>query len=304
MRRLLALLAAGSLGIAGPARAGALDRFEQAHRPRDAGESKDDKGKADEERGSSSPGDEGEPTGSGEGAAGDVEPGDGSLALLMLCFIPPLPFACFLPPHRVAAEPYGGERLYLEPMVVRDENGEEERRVYRPADERRMRWGEIGIQGYRALNEPVVYAHDLAATLWLGPVVVRGGWEHFYEKLPEDGGWDHLDVVRAALGANMLGPAVDSLEAYLLLGGSLLHGEAWTPAFDAGLDLRIYPHEPLAIDTAATLSFFEVGPVLLDLRVGLGVALGAAEIRVGPRWLYQGDAQGFWGPAASVLGRF
>jgi hypothetical protein len=89
----------------------------------------------------------------------------------------------------------------------------------------------------------------------------------------------------------------------MFAGASVIHGEAVTPAFDVGLDVRVYPVEPLALNASAMLSVFEIGPVLLDARLQMGVALGPMEIRLGPRWLYQGDAQGFWGPAAVVAGR-
>jgi hypothetical protein len=110
-------------------------------------------------------------------------------------------------------------------------------------------------------------------------------------------------MLRGHLGANVLGPYVDLMELYLSAGVLVLHGEAWTPAFDAQLDARIYPIEPLALHAAASVSVFAIGPVLLDAVVDAGVALGPIEIRLGPRWLYQQGAQGFWGPMATLVGR-
>jgi hypothetical protein len=189
-------------------------------------------------------------------------------------------------------------------MGERSEDGILSDRVYRPSDRERFRWAELSLHGFRAFNEAVVYSHDLDGTVWLGPVLLHLSWEHFYEQLQGSRRWDHLNVYGAHLGANTLGPWVDGLELYLLAGASAIHGDALTPAFDVGLELRAYPVAPLTVHGAATLSVFEVGPVLLDGRAQIGVALDRLEIRAGPRWLYQGDAQGFWGPAAALAVRF
>jgi hypothetical protein len=162
---------------------------------------------------------------------------------------------------------------------------------------------ELSLSGFRAFNEPVIYTHTLALRAWLGQVVATAGWEHFYERIVETGEWDHLDLLRGRLGANVLGPYVDFMEAYLSAGVLVMHGEEWTPAFDAELDLRAYPIEPLAIHAAGAVSVFGIGPVLLDATLDAGVALGPIEIRLGPRWLYQQGAQGFWGPMATLAGR-
>jgi hypothetical protein len=112
-----------------------------------------------------------------------------------------------------------------------------------------------------------------------------------------------MDLLRGHLGANVLGPYVSFMELYLSAGALVMHGEEWTPAFDAQLDTRVYPVEPLALHALATMSVFGIGPVLLDVTLDAGVALGPIEIRLGPRWLYQGAAQGFWGPSATLVGR-
>ena len=66
----------------------------------------------------------------------------------------------------------------------------------------------------------------------------------------------------------------------------------------------IHRWKPIAIQATAIASVYEIGPVLLDSSIQAGVALDRFEVRVGPRWLYQGDAQGFRGPAASLAVRW
>jgi hypothetical protein len=304
----IALLAASVLAgaVPRPSWAGALERFQKPHRPPDDDR---DKRSSSSESSSSSADDheEYDDYGSYDDYESDEEAsgGDGTWALFFFCAIPPLTFGCFLPAHRPAREVYGSDRLYLEPVGQRTSDGLVTERAYLPEDREEFRWGEISFLGFRAFNEPVVYSHDLDLTFWLGPVLAHLSWEHFYEQLEDTDDWDHLNLFGGHLGANVLGPFVDFLELYLLAGAIVLHyGDEWIPAFDAGLDLRAYPAEPLAMHASANLSVFEHGPVLLDARLGAGVALGPIEIRAGPRWLYQGEAQGFWGPAVTLAGRF
>lgn len=286
---------------------GALDRFEDAHRP--SGESR----KSDRTPSSSSSSSDDDTDTSEddddydsyeEESVTGTSGGDATIALFFVCVLPPFAFACFQPAHRPAREVYGSDRLYIEPMGDwRDDALIISERRYHPKDRERFRWVELSAVGFRAFNEPVVYSHDLDATAWLGPVLMHLSWEHFYEQIQETDEWDHLNLYGGHLGANVLGPWIDPVELYMLAGVSVVHGEAATPAFDVGLDLRVYPIEPLALNSSAMLSVFEIGPVLLDARLQMGVALGPMEIRLGPRWLYQGDAQGFWGPSAAVVGR-
>jgi hypothetical protein len=305
----LLLTIATATAMAPASRAGgALDRFEQAHRPssspeRSSSDSDDDDDDDDDDAsGFDSSDDYDSSLGESEG---DSDGDGGAIGLIVLCAIPPILFACVHPSHRVSRQPYDDDGHYIEPVGDRSEDSslEPTRRVYLRAQQERFRWAELSLSGFRAFNEAVVYSHDLELMAWLGPVVPHLRWEHFYEEIQDTGQWDHLDRFGLHIGSNVLGPWVEGMEAYLLAGVGVLHGEEWTPAFEAALDLRIYPVEPLAIRPSATLSVFGIGPVLLDARLEAGVALGPLEIRLGPRWLYQGQAQGFWGPSAALVGR-
>jgi hypothetical protein len=304
----LALLVAVTAMMLAPfaSAGGALDRFEKAHRPApsspDRSSSSKDDDDDDDDDDDESPdwsSSDGEPSDSDSGG------GDATWALAVLCAPPPFLFACVHPSHRPAREPYDDEGHYVEPRGDRSEDVPfaPTSRVYLPEQTERFRWVELSLSGFRAFNEAVIYSHDLEVSAWLGPIVPHLRWEHFYEEIQETGEWDHLDRFGLHLGANVLGPWVEPVEAYLSAGAGLLHGEEWTPAFEAGLDVRIYPIEPLVLRPSAMLSVFAIGPLLLDLRLEAGVALGPLEIRLGPRWLYQGEAQGFWGPSAALVGR-
>jgi hypothetical protein len=293
--------------VARSAHAGALDRFEDAHRPSDDGHKTEDRSRSQSSTSSSSSDDDDWDEEDDHGYDDEDDTGasgDSTWALFFFCALPPVLFACVHPAHRPAREPYGGPRLYLEPMGERSEDGIISERRYHPKDREKFRWAELSVHGFRAFNEPVVYSHDLDGTVWLGPILLHLSWEHFYEQIEQSDRWDHLNLYGVHLGANTVGPFVDGLELYLLAGASAIHGDAFTPAFDAGLELRAYPIEPLALYGSAMLSFFEIGPVLVDGRAEIGVALGPVELRAGPRWLYQGDAQGFWGPMAALAARF
>jgi hypothetical protein len=194
----------------------------------------------------------------------------------------------------VARVPYG-QGVYLEPDARSNTFSPEQRRAFR--------WLDLGVSGFAALNAERVLTQELEATLFLPKVSLHASWEHFYE-LMFDGKTDHLDIIAGHLGFNMLGPVAKSAELHLLLGASGMRGKVWTPAFDVGIDARFYPLKPLAIRSSAIVSVFPIGPALLDARAQLGVSIGRFDIVAGPRVLYQGRAQGFWGPSAAVVVRF
>lgn len=289
---------------------GALDRFEGAHRPAHDSHDKPsshDSSDDDDESSAASDDDSFDTSAidSSGGSGGSDGEGDGAALLIAVCLVPPFLPACLHPAYRVAREPYREGGLYLEPQGDRgqDELFAPSHRPYLSSDEAQTRWAELAASGFRAFNEPVVYSHELKLTAWLGPLVVQGWWEHFYEQLEDSDDWDHLDRLGGKLGSNVLGPWVDFAELYLLAGASAMHGEAWTPAFDLELDLRMYPTSPLAVRSTTVLSVFGIGPLLLDTSAQAGVAFGPIEILAGARWLYQGEAQGFWGPEVSLSGR-
>jgi hypothetical protein len=303
------VLAASVAGwtLPGDAEAGSLDRFEKAHRSKPSRD--DDK---DDDRSNDDDDDDRSYHGRYDDGYGDDEPvnvdggsdGDAAVLLLAACIVPPFAFACFHPSFRPNRRPYGEGGLYLRPQKGRDGAAVGADAWYHPDDRAQFRWVELSLLGFRAFNEQAVYSHDLRLQGFLGMLTVRGSWEHFYEELDHGGGFDHLNFYRFHAGANVTGPFIDSVEWYLTAGALVMHGEDFTPAFEVGTELRAYPAEPLALHGAATLSFFELGPVLLDAHLHAGVTVGPLEVRAGPRVLYQGDDQGFWGPSATVVGRF
>ncbi len=287
---------------------GALDRFEKSHRPapspsRDRDDDDDSSSSSDDSDDSGGWGDDDEYDGGSDGNGGST---DGRLLLILPCLVPPFAFACFHPSHRLSAKPYHQRGLYVEPSGPRSEAAPAitSDATYADVDRRRVRYFELQGSGFRAFNQSWLMGHELAGTFWAGMLLIRASWERLYERVEETDAHDQLDIFTGHLGSNLLGPFVESVELYGWFGALALHGEAWTPAFNAGAELRAYPIEPLAVYSSAMFSVFEVGPVLLDARWQLGVALDRFEIRAGPRWLYQGDAQGFWGPAASLAVRF
>jgi hypothetical protein len=234
----------------------------------------------------------------GYGLASDgtsaIPPADAASAripvgLLVFCSWPTITFACVIPPFRVAVEPYRGDGLYL--------------RSTRGEPPPRSRMGDASLSVYRALNEAVL-GHQIDINAWTSRVRFHSRWERLYERLERKGTFDALDLFALHVGSNMLGSLVGAMELDVLAGATLMHGEQWTPAFDVGIDLRAYPRRPLALQASIFTSFFQYGPPLLDARLSAGIVGGAVEVRVGARWLYQGQAQGFWGPMAAVGVRF
>ncbi len=290
---------------------GALDRFEQAHRPapspsRDRDDDDDSSSSSDSNDDSSDPWDGSDDDRDYDGGSGhDGDAADARLALILPCMLPPFVFACFHPSHRLSTKPYHPRGLYVEPSGSRSEAfpALTSDVTYADVDRRRVRYFELQGSGFRAFNQSWIMGHELAGTFWAGMVLIHASWERLYEQVEETGAHDQLDIFTGHLGSNILGPFVETIELYGWFGALALHGDAWTPAFNAGAELRFYPTEPLTAYSSAMFSIFEVGPVLLDARWQLGVALGRFEVRAGPRWLYQGDAQGFWGPSASLAVR-
>jgi hypothetical protein len=201
----------------------------------------------------------------------------------------------------VVVDPYESDTSYIRPTPS-DGTALLGQGEFSDADMKHRRYARLELDGFGAFNESQVYSHTVDLTVWPSVFLLHAGWEHFYEVLPT--AIDHLDVFRAHVGANVLGPWVSFAELYALVGASVLHGETWTPAFDVGGDLRLYPHSPLMVGMTALASVYEIGPVLLDASTRLGVSIDRFEVAVGPRWLYQGVAQGFWGPSAMVAVRF
>jgi hypothetical protein len=279
---------------------GALDRFEKAHQPPpDRSSDTKSSSKSDSDSSSSSSSTT-EDTSSTSTSSSSGDSSGSRLGLLFICLVPPITFACLMPSHRVAAEPYAAPNLYIEPEGPRSEDG----RVYRPRDLERARLVEVGVTGFRSLNEDV-FSHELGLTLWLGTLLLNGSWEHLYERIEATGGFDSLDILRVHLGANVLGPFVDRAELYMHAGALFLRGDGdFLPAFNAGAELRVYPADPLALRAASIASIFPIGPVLVDTRLEAGITMGPVEVRAGARYLYQDGAQGFWGPVTTVAARF
>ena len=318
MRRVPSIYLAAVVLLApfGATAGGALDRFERAHTspspsPRLSGDDDDDDdddavitwddGSSILDAGDDDEDDDDEDD-------DEYEPSAGSrVGVMTLCmFLVPAQFGCFHRAHHVSAKPYHRGGLYVHPLEDPSEVTPAvfSSQTYTEEDWDRWRWFELEVTGFRAMNEADILTHDITGRLWLGPVFLRASWERFYERIPETGQFDVLDLFRFHLDANLLGPYLDWIEFYGGIGASILRGQQVTPAFDVDLDMRVYPVDPFTFRAATTFSIYEIGPVLADSRFQLGVAIDRFEVRAGPRWLYQGEAQGFWGPSASMAVRF
>ena len=308
----MALTVAASYARAG----GALDRFERSHTSDDdddasSSASSDDDSHShsygddddDDDDDDDTWGDDDDASSSGSGSSSDT---DGKLMVLAGCVIPAFTIPCIMPAYHTGRDPYRREGLYVKPEGELEISfpGVGDPATFTEASVDAIRYAEVELSGFMAMDETALLSHRLQLTVWLGAVHLAANWEHFYERL-DSGAVDHLNFYRFHYGFNLLGPYVDGIEIYPRLGVLLLHGEELTPAFDIGGEIRAYPAKPLAIYGSAIASVFELGPVLLDARAQVGVSLDGFEVRAGPRVLYQGDAaEGFWGPAATVLGRF
>jgi hypothetical protein len=301
----LLMLTSGWLSVA---LGGGLKRFERAHTSNDSDSSKSSSSKSSKSSSSSSSDYE---TSYDDDSSSSNESSDSSddgtnLAVLLMapCIVPLFAPACFHPSHHPSREPYHERGLYVEPLDGDEATSVRSRNELMRTDFERRRWFEIQTTGYGVMNEKYIGSHDLDLTVFAGPVIIHAGWEHFYERVDGTGPLEHLNLINAHLGTNLLGPHLHWLELYWFAGASAIIGEETTPAFDAGAEVRVYPVEPMTIHTSAVFSVFEIGPVLVDARWQLGLAFDRFEVRLGPRWLYQGDAQGFWGPSAAFAARF
>ncbi len=291
---------------------GALDRFERPHtRPTTSHDNDDDDDDSDDDDLSGSysswngPPSPNSDDGGGLSSGSSNDDDDDDDMLIALCWIPIFTVPCILPAHMPSRNPYGRDGVYIEPPGERVGGlpYASEQAGFSKTSWRRMRYAELELSGFMALDENALLSHRLQATVWLGGMNFTAGWEHFYERLAS-GGVDHLNFYRFHYGFNLLGPYVEGLELYPRIGALLLHGQELTPALDMGAEARIYPAKPIAIYGSAIASVFERGPVLLDARLQVGVSVGRFEVRAGPRVLYQGAEEGFWGPAATVVSRF
>ena len=172
----------------------------------------------------------------------------------------------------------------------------------RPSE--KVPYGELTLGASSAAGERVP-GHALAVGGWIDLFFVHGAWDRFYEPRSDIGTTDKLDMFRLHVGPNVLGSSVKPVEFYVMVGGSALHGTGHViPAFDASMQLRVYPVRPFAFYTSMTGSFFEKGPPLLDARFEAGTSVGRFDFRMGIRGLRQEPAQSFLGPVASVTVRF
>lgn len=285
----LAVLTASFLvvGLRSEARAQALKRFEDAHRSAPSETS------SPSSRGSSS-----RSSSPGSAVVADVfaslfdamfssggSPGDSGPSRRSTSYAP-------------AAVVYSGSReaAYVRPFRL-EEDGTWARTGHA------ARFGELKVGAFSAVGERVL-GHDLAAAGWIDLFLVQGAWDRFYEPRMDVRATDTLDMFRLHLGPNVLGSSVKPVELYVLVGGSALRSvEAVTPAFDASVQMRVYPVRPFAFYTSMTGSFFEKGPPLLDARFEAGTSVGRFDFRVGIRGLRQEPAQSFLGPVASITVR-
>ncbi len=214
----------------------------------------------------------------------------------LLVLFPNLWGAILAPPHRPTSDPYDG--LWVDGTPTRYEDGS----VGAPwIDERRVRHLELTTSGFVADNT-AVFSRTLGARVFLGQVVASASWDRMYET-PGDGTLARLDFWRFHLTSNFLGGSSRALEVYPLLGFAWMQGNRGTGAFDAGLDLRLYPLRPFMFAMSSVASVFRYGPVLFDSRFEAGLTFDRVELRAGLRWMYQHDAQGFLGPMASLTVR-
>jgi hypothetical protein len=271
---------------------GALGRFEGAHTSSGSSSSSSSSSSGSSSKSSDSNDDANDSNDSSESGGGS---GDTSAVGCLAAIATVVLAGVCMPPARIAIDPYDGDDIYVRPHVDPDTNA----RFY-PGGSPIARNGELSLSGFAATNERV-YAHDLQLRGWLGPVMGGAEWDRYYEP-SKTGSADTLDLFRAHVGSNFLGPLVPHLELYPLVGATAMRGAAGViGAFDVGAEARVYPVRPLAIYASSIVSIFAQGPVLVDSRAELGVALGRVELRIGGRSLFQPGAQSFLGPVASVV---
>jgi hypothetical protein len=211
--------------------------------------------------------------------------------------VPNLWGAVFAPPNLAAIDPYDGLWIDTRPTYDPIHNA----RYAAVVPEHRVRHVEFTTSGFVARNEPI-FSRTFGLRIFLGQVVAAASWERMYET-PNDGSLARLDFYRFHLTSNLLGGFSRSVEIYPLMGLGLMKGTELHGAFDAGLDVRVYPRRPLVIALSSIASIFREGPVLFDSKVEAGVAYGRVELRGGLRSMYQYRAQSFFGPMASLIVR-
>ncbi|MBI2394458.1 MAG: hypothetical protein HYV09_33115 [Deltaproteobacteria bacterium] len=310
VRRLLCTVAAVRLAAAillailftpAAAGAGALGGFEDAHKPSSGSSSSSSSGSSSSSSSSSSCCSSSLSSSSSSSSSSTSSASSGGGAELTpdvaFAMFPNLWGAAFAPPHRPTSDPYDG--LWLDARKVRDVEDGSMREPRLP--EHRVRHIELTTSGFSARNE-AVFSRTFGLRVFLGQVVASASWDRMYET-PEDGAIARLDFYRFHLTSNVLGGSSRSVELYPLMGAALMKGARATGAFDAGLDLRIYPARPLAIVLSSIASVFAHGPALFDSRAEIGVTYDRVELRAGVRSMVQWRAQGFWGPTASIVVR-
>jgi hypothetical protein len=162
------------------------------------------------------------------------------------------------------------------------------------------RYGEVQAGAFAATYARIV-GSDLSARAWGGVGGLQASWVSLHE--PESPSLRQLDLLRFdAVGAFI---ALGRVEGHVLMGVDVLHGNAWTPAFGAGLEVRAYPVTRLTVDVSSYASVFGTGSPLFESRLEVGVALGRVDLRAGMRWWFQQLSEttntSLLGPSVSAL---
>ncbi len=260
--------------------AGALDKFEQPHKPPPApapSEPEPEKKK--------SHGHHGSPTWNSGSSGSSSEGADGTAYGYVLCtLVLPVLGACLAPRQRALVDPYQA------PLPSYGPPG--------PLPEVRLRHYETDIGGFVAKNEGV-FARSLAVRAFPGPFAIMASWDRLYET-PKPGELARLDLVRFGVSSNTLARLGPQVEFYPWIGALLMQGTVRTWAFDLGGELRVYPISPFSLRASTFASIFRYGPTLFDTKLEVGVSFDRFELHGGLRWLTQANAQGFAGPTAGM----
>ena len=187
-------------------------------------------------------------------------------------------------PHP-AIEPYDARSIYV---------GSQERKS------RIVRYAELNFDGNIAPTSGI-YGHGIHLRGFISAFSVHGEWTRLHE--PGAAHVRSLDLFRGHLGANLL-IGTRWAELYLLAGALVMHGLETTPAFDMGVESRLYPSRPLTLFVQGTSAIFEHGPPLFTARLEPGVSFSRIDIRLGAALLYQSSAISAVGPSGSVVFRW
>ncbi len=180
-----------------------------------------------------------------------------------------------------AIEPYDGRSIYVS-------RAERKRRI--------VRYAELGLDGNIAPT-PGIYGHGVHLRGFISAFVLHGEWTRLHE--PDAANVRSLDLFRGHVGANVL-VGTRWAELYLLAGVLVMHGLETTPAFDMGLEARLYPARPLTLFVQGTSAFFEHGPPFFTARFEPGVSVSRIDLRLGATMIYQSSAISALGPSGSV----